>query len=196
MKLQLRPSVLLWIGLLAYFQSRLLLPFLFAAAFHELGHLLALRRMGVLPRSVSIGLLGAAIETPPLSYFRELLAAAAGPAASLLLGLTLPLWPLLGFYSLALAGVNLLPLPGLDGGRMLRCGLLLILPESRALRVFHSVSLVTGLVLWGLAAYGALAFHLGLWPLLLAAGFLLRAIAASEPPGDGESSVFNGSFNI
>ena len=193
MRLQLRPSVLLWIGLLAYFQGPMLLPFLGAAVFHELGHLLALRRMGVPPRNISIGLLGAVIETPSMSYLKELLAAAAGPGASLLLGLALPFWPLLGFYSLALACVNLLPLPGLDGGRMLRSGLLLVLPESRAHRISDAVGLLTGLVLWGLAAYGALAFHLGLWPLFLAAGLLLRAIHASQPD---QTSVFYGSFNI
>lgn len=167
LKVRLHPSAILWLSVLGYLRPKIVLPFLLSAVLHELGHALALFRMGQPPREICFRLEGARMTTPPLSYRQELLCAMAGPAVSLFLGLTLPFFPMLGGYSLCLGLFNLLPLGSLDGGRMLRCILLLHLPEHRALRIFRRINIFTGLFLLlpGLLLY--VVFHMGIWPLLI-----------------------------
>lgn len=175
-RIQVHPSLILWLSVLWYLSSDLVVPFLLAAALHEAGHWLALCSMQKPPCSIQCSFSGAAMETPPLSYREELIAAAAGPGASLLLGLLMPLWPELGFFSLGLGLFNLLPLWGLDGGRMLRCALLLHLPEATAESVCRWVSAGTGTVLVLLAFHAAQRYHLGLWPVAAAVFLLLKAL--------------------
>ena len=156
LKLTVHPSAILWLCLLFYRKAAILLPFLSAAAVHELGHLLALRLRRHPVSSVTLSFSGAVMETGLLSYRDELLAAAAGPLTSLAAGFFLPLWPEFGLYSVILGLFNLLPLPGLDGGRMVR--------------------ICTGLALWGFALYLTFQLQCGLWPLLLGAMLLTKAL--------------------
>lgn len=169
------PSLILWLSVLYYLSGRVVLPFLAAAALHELGHALALYLLDKPPRALRLSFAGAVMETPPLGYREELLSAAAGPGMSLLLGLLTPLWPTLGIYSLGLGLFNLLPLFGLDGGRMLRCGLLLRLPERTANNLCRGAAIGTGLVLL-LGALGLRTAGWGLWPVLLAGYLLVKAL--------------------
>lgn len=94
-----------------------------AAAFHEIGHWLALRWMGGKVTAMRIGLWGAVMETDSrcLSYPGEIGLALAGPAANLLAAWWLIRWeePVAAGAHLVLAAVNLLPLWPLDGGRAL-----------------------------------------------------------------------------
>ncbi|MDO4316425.1 MAG: peptidase M50 [Oscillospiraceae bacterium] len=105
---------------------RLLLTVLGAAAVHELGHLLVLRRLGTRVTGLRIGMLGAVLETDSgrLSYGGELLAVLAGPAANLLCALLLAAlggsrWAVPVGAHLVLGAFNLLPVGPLDGGRAL-----------------------------------------------------------------------------
>ena len=133
------------------------LPFFAAVAVHELGHLLVLLALGTPVYALELHATGAILRTGPQSYARELLAAACGPLASLFL----LLW-------------NLLPVFPLDGGRMLRAGLMLLLPERVAEGICRVLTAVTlGLCVGGAAALTCL-LHVGLWPVLLAASLLLR----------------------
>ena len=176
MSVTVRPSLLLWLSVLFYLSGEILMPFLLAATLHELGHYLILWHLGHPPRALILGFSGAQMETDNLPYRQEFLAAAAGPVVSLLLGLILPLWPIMGCYSLLLGCINLLPIPGLDGGRMLKSALLLHLTADHALRICRYAAMVTGLTLWGFAVYLAVPKGYGLWPLLLAAVGLYRAM--------------------
>ena len=102
------------------FPLRVTCGILLAAAIHELGHMTALVLCGGRVRRIRLRPGGARIYAAPLSPGRELLCILAGPAAG---SLTLLAWQ--RFPELAAAGVvqtafNLLPLPGLDGGRMVR----------------------------------------------------------------------------
>ena len=178
-KLSVHPSLILWLSVLYYLSGTVVLPFLAAAALHELGHALALYAMDKPPRALRISFAGARMETPPLGYRQELLAAAAGPGMSLLLGLLTPLWPALGLYSLGLGLFNLLPLFGLDGGRMLRCGLLLRLPEETAGTICRCAAVGTGAVLL-LGALWLQRAGWGLWPVVLA-GYLLGKTLLTKP---------------
>lgn len=116
------------------------------------------------------------METPELNYRQEFLSALAGPVVSLLLGLTLPLWPMFGGYSLCLGLFNLLPLGSLDGGRMLRCLLLLHLPQEKALNIFRVVNILAGVFLLLPGFYACVFVHMGLWPLLLSSALFYKAL--------------------
>lgn len=172
----LHPSVILWLSVLGYLQPRIILPFVLSALLHESGHYLCLRALHQPPRQVTFTLSGARMETPELSYRQEFLSALAGPAVSLLFALTLPLWPMLGGYSLCLGLFNLLPLGSLDGGRMLRCLLLLHLPQENALRIFRIVNVLTGVFLLLPGLYACIFANMGLWPLLLSGALFYKAL--------------------
>ncbi len=97
-----------------------------AAAVHELGHCLALWRMGASWSQLRLGALGAVLETDGwrLSYGGELICVLAGPGANLLCALTLIAagrgdWDVMTGANLILCVFNLLPLRPLDGGRTL-----------------------------------------------------------------------------
>lgn len=107
---------------------------------HELGHILAIRLLGGGIDRLSGGGQGFALAVNGLSYWGELLAAAAGPLCSLLLALGFgiaarlcnaeQLWYFC-FANGALAAINLLPILPLDGGRILRAALALYCQPHR-----------------------------------------------------------------
>lgn len=90
-----------------------------AAALHELGHILCLRRFGAPIRRLRIGVLGAVLETGgTMSYGRELAAVLAGPLANLLAAVLLGWlgYPVSAGANAVLGAFNLLPVSPLDGG--------------------------------------------------------------------------------
>ena len=135
-----------------------------AAMLHEMGHGLAAWGWSVPIRSMKLDLFGARLELGGLTgYTAELAVAAGGPLASLVCFALLRPWGaesgwtgLLGTASLGLGLVNLLPVRGLDGGRMLSCALALTAGE-RAADV--TLRVTTGLALgclWLLSVYALL----------------------------------------
>lgn len=106
---------------------------LLCAALHESGHLLMYRwqwkrwpDLQISPAGICLRLRGV-----PLTPQREFLLAAAGPLCNLLASMAVLGWmdwagsySYLGYWfasaNLLVGGMNLLPLPGLDGARMLR----------------------------------------------------------------------------
>lgn len=150
------------------------LPFCAAMLCHELGHLAALLACGIPIRCLRLEVGGAVLETAPMDYRRELLCALAGPAVNLML---LPLgrrFPLFAVLSLCLALFNLLPILPLDGGRALRAGLLLALPEDKVQRILRRITLVCAAALAAAALYLTAVLHSGMWPVLTAALVWLR----------------------
>lgn len=156
-RLKLTPGFPVMMALLFYLDEGLgLLGWgVLACVLHELGHVLAVHALGGRVRALELSAVGAQMTLDPahpLSYGRELLAALAGPAASLLTA-----WLAAGGGLFLLAGLsmgqgvfNLLPLAPLDGGR---CVYLLLAPlagEQRAEGVLRAASAVlAGLLVGG-----------------------------------------------
>lgn len=131
-QLRISPLVPLLLALFVWLSSPALLgALLLAALCHELGHYAALRRLGGWVRELRISVWGAEMRLGGrLSYGGELLAAAAGPAVNLLLGVAFSaagrwaeLLYLLAGAQLVLGLFNLLPILPLDGGRILWLGI-------------------------------------------------------------------------
>lgn len=100
---------------------RWLLAWVLSVSVHELGHLLAVKLLGIPVYRVIFGASGARIETAPMDPGQELLCALAGPLAGLgliFLGRWLPVTAICAFFHTL---VNCLPFGNLDGGRVLRC---------------------------------------------------------------------------
>lgn len=179
MKLDISPWTALLLALFIWLcGTDLLLAVLFAAACHELGHYITLRRLGVAVKTLQITPLGAAMELGDrrrVSYGGELLAAAAGPGVNLLLAVVLAWlgqrWELAYLFAgaqLVLGVFNLLPILPLDGGALLWNTVAWCCEPYMADRITHTVSLVCSLLV------GAAA--LALWlvtgtPFLLVGAF-------------------------
>ncbi len=137
-------------------------PLLFLAfsLLHEGGHLLAIRALGGNVRDFRGQGQGFGLSVEGFSYRGELLAAAAGPLTSLLLGAffgLLAVWKgskglwFCAFANGALAGMNLLPIMPLDGGRILRAFLAMHCEPVRARMIGNAAALTCLLPLLGLA---------------------------------------------
>lgn len=160
---QLKISPLMVLLLISYmliegtFDPLLILLF---SLLHEAGHLLAIRALGGKTRELRGQGQGFGLSVEGLSYQGELLAAAAGPAMSLVLAAFFAVFALwrgskdlwfCAFANFALAGMNLLPVLPLDGGRILNAFLALHCTPDRARGISAAVSLCCLLPLLGLA---------------------------------------------
>lgn len=182
MQLRIRPlAAMLWLALL-FCNFEYFFAVLLAALAHECGHLLAARRLGVSFSRLEIGALGAVLfpRRGICSYRTEWLLAAAGPAASLLVAILLWRAPIdfaatLATISASLALLNLLPIRGLDGGRMLHALCAQWLPLSLGARVTLAAEQVCLWFLFSLS--GCLLLQRGedLFLLLLCAALFARS---------------------
>ena len=150
-----------------------LCSFLLAVILHELGHIVAARALGVRFRRLALKRTGLCLITSEAgfpSYDDELICALGGPVAGALSALVargldylLPcLAPFVQVFiplSLALSLLNLLPLRGFDGARILTCFLschhrhLPSLSPTDAARVVSLLSCLVLLLLWLLSIY-------------------------------------------
>ncbi len=149
-----------------------------SAVVHELGHYAALCAFGARPYLLRLELTGAAMyfDESRLSYWRELAAAAAGPLAGLLLAFAAA-W--LGAHALAgvsliLSLFNLLPLGGLDGGRMLAAALSMHMEPERAAKICRIVTVVCSALMLAAGMLMLLRYHSGAALLIAGAALLIR----------------------
>lgn len=122
-----------------------------SALVHELGHYIVLRLLGAAPYIIRLELTGAVMyyDGQTIGYGGELAAAAAGPAAGILLAVMASLCgdAALCGASLTLTAFNLLPANGLDGGKMLHSFLTLFLDGSGADKVSTILTFFTAAAL-------------------------------------------------
>ena len=152
---------------------------------HEMGHLLALHLAKAKVERVRLTAFGAEIraDTRYLSYPREILCTLAGPAVNLALAVLLGR----GLGDAVAAGVNLtlgvfnlLPVPALDGGRVLHLLVSWRRDPMAADRACRWVGLVCAGLLTAGALWVTLRYHAGLFLLLGAAGTLLPQLPVPE----------------
>ena len=157
-----------------------------SALCHELGHLSALFLAGARVEEIRLTAFGAEIraDTRYLPYGREILCTLAGPAVNLVLAVVLS--RVAGDYLLAGANVllgvfNLLPLPALDGGRILYLLISWALDPMLADGVCRWVGLACGGILTAWALALVVIHRTGLFLLFGALGALLPQLGALLP---------------
>ena len=164
------------------------LPFILAAAIHELGHLVAARALGIGLRALEIGPLGATIRVQGglISYKKEWLLCFAGPLFNLLSAAVVALL-LRGEFSrlfcpisIMIALLNLLPLRGFDGGRMLAAAVGSASGPRVAEAVVSGTSLVTLIALWMLSVYLLIRFGASLSLFVFTASVFYRIFIEKE----------------
>ncbi len=175
-RIEIRPEAAAALCLLYYLDPRgAFLPFVCAAALHELSHLAALRVCGGRAIHFRFGGTGAVISHAALPPGRMMLCALAGPTANAAcVAAFARCAPRFAAVSALLGAYNLLPVEPLDGGAALRAALACRLPPDRCDRVMAAVRAVTLAVLAALALWCALYLRGGIWPLLLLGALLLR----------------------
>ena len=150
-------------------------PFLLSICLHELGHLAALWLCKTPIHRLRLTLSGTVIQTAPQSYRQEILTAAVGPLMNLLLAaLLLYKLPEVALLNIGLFLYNLLPIYPLDGGRMLRSALHLLLSPKTALIVEKLTGILCVSFLMAISCYLTCVLHAGLWPILIFFFLFLR----------------------
>jgi len=163
MKIKVSFFGLLMLFSLVVTHSYLSLSAIVAAFFHELGHLTVARVCDVPIEELKLDIFGAAISLKKdfCSYKKELAVALGGPAVNFLSFFIF--FPFFdgreGFFKLFLAAslflgiLNLLPIEGFDGGRVIYC----ILSEKMSLASAYRISRVLSAMcissLWVLSVY-------------------------------------------
>lgn len=149
-----------------------LLAAMLAACFHELCHIAAGKLCGVSCAGVTVGTGGAVIELEDPTRLEELVIAVSGPCGSLLLMLSMGIWPQLAICGLAQGLFNLLPVYPLDGGRIARCllGKWAVLAEALAMGCL----LLSGTAL-------SCRYKMGIFPIILAMVICIKAIQRKFP---------------
>ncbi len=182
-KIEITPAFLAFLCAYYYFDpAKTFVPFLFSIVAHELGHLLALRLLGIKVHKLSLSATGAKIKTVPLPYRHEILVAMAGPLVNFaLLFLFLHREPVTALVNFCLLCYNLLPFYPLDGGRILRALLHLLLDQKLALALERLICLICLLLLTGGACYLTCVLHAGLWPVLFCGLLIVRLGEAILP---------------
>ncbi len=192
-KLEIGAGAVLFAALLYYLGGgAVLAALLLPAAVHELGHLAALKLLGLKVRSFRLTLKGFCIEYGGYTgAMGHALAAACGPMAGLWFAwgaswlgnrLDKPWLCLTAGVSLLLSAFNLLPALPLDGGRILSCLSAALLGEKRG-------GLLTR---WASLAVGALLLSAGVWQMLHGRGAALTLAAVWLLLYQDERGLVNG----
>ena len=175
-KIIVAPGMYLYLAILILLiPLRWLLGAIISITVHELFHILSILCCGIQIDSVSIGINGVRIRTGRMSHVQELLCALAGPFGGALLLLLARWFPVTalcaGFHTV----YNLLPIYPQDGGRALRCGARILLPEEIANRLCSAVEYVCIAGVGLLGIYGTFVLNAGILPLFFALVSLWRS---------------------
>lgn len=169
------PGFLFLAALLYYFDDQNLVPLcLLACLVHELGHWWVIHFVGGQVGKIKVTIVGAEMTlVGSLSYGKEFLVALAGPGLNLILALFFCRfhWGLVfAGVNFALGVFNLLPVGGLDGGRILSSLLALALGPQWGTLAQSWIDLIFGAALLLFGGLAILAY--GNFTLLLVALWL------------------------
>lgn len=187
MKIRITPGALLLLSAMLFTGDVLFPATLLAAVWHECGHLLAARALGVRLRLLELDIPGARLFPAGAlpSYAAEGWLAVAGPAASFLLAaLVFPLQG--GFFTalwaatLSLGLFNLLPISGFDGGRMLGALFTPLFGERIGTTAVRAASYLSVFFLFSLSATLLLRYGENLSLAILCASLFARIFLFEE----------------
>ncbi len=175
-RIDISPAFIAFLCAYYYFDpAQSFTAFLLSSALHEFGHIIALFACKRRIHTIKLRMSGIQIETAPLSYIQEMIVAFAGPSVNfLLLCCFRNRAPLFAFVNFCLLAYNLLPLYPLDGGRIVRCLLHLILPPRFAEVTFKLIGGFCLAVIILTSCYLTCIWHAGLWPVVVSGALLLR----------------------
>ena len=144
-------------------KTGLIVPTLLAVFFHEMGHLLCMWAKGVAPKRIKLIPTSVQITAPSLSSFKKDIAVSlCGPLFNIIIFFTLYLNFLLyknyeilifALINLLIAIFNLLPLKGLDGGKILHSVISLKSGTEKADKALSIVTLAFSICIIILALY-------------------------------------------
>ena len=143
--------------------SKFSIAALFAAALHELGHILSAKLCGIGFSELTLNIFGAGL-TPNValnSYTQEAMVCFAGPLVNLLSYLITSLFTLpatsffenFGLASLTLGVLNLLPIIDFDGGRIASALLFRFFSPYFSTKLMKAVSFICIFALWSFSLY-------------------------------------------
>ena len=175
-------SAIFFLASVYMLDPQMALPCFIAAAFHEFGHMLAARILGIQLSEMKLDLFGArlSVSCASISYLNEFFLCAAGPFFSFLLPVLLFSFQENNFVqnlsaaSLFLGLLNLIPVHGFDGGRMLYSLVSFFASPVTAdsfERFFTGIFLI---FLWGVSVYLMLVVGGGLSLFVFSIGFFCK----------------------
>ena len=150
----------------------LLLPFnwiisaVIAALWHEGCHWLALKLCGCRCYGISVGREGTVLETEISCPWKEALCAFAGPLGSLLLIFFFRWIPRISLCALVQGLYNLIPVYPLDGGRLIRSLLQILVKNGKQSSVMTGIEATSMLIIVILSLYCLIVLQLGYLPLI------------------------------
>ena len=166
-KLSVNASFFLYCALLMLLLPlRWVLAAMAAAVIHECFHILAIKLCRVELLQVTVGAFGANLHTGTMTYQQELICALAGPVGSLSILILRTHFPVIAFCCAVQAAFNMLPLYPADGGRAVRCILLLLLPSHRAEKYIYTLERILRVGIILLCLYGVCVLKLNISVLL------------------------------
>lgn len=174
----LRPGFFVFVLILAGLdRGGILLLFFLAALAHELAHAAAILLCGGRIHALTLRFADVRMQTGGLSYRQELICALAGPFCNLACCVLLRgVSAAFAAFSLVLGAYNLLPILPLDGGRALRCALLMRLQPDAAERICRAVGVAVCALLALAGVWLGVMRRAGFWPLGMASFLLLRLL--------------------
>lgn len=180
-QIEFSSGFLFFLALLAQFDGfGIFLPYLAAAALHELGHALVLYAFSGRVTRLRFGFGDIKMDITPLAGAPLFFCAMAGPCVNLFCGIAFARrFSSFAAISLLLGGYNLLPLCHLDGGLLLFLLLRRLFPR-RGGAAARKISGLFAAFLLLLSVYAALSLRLGVLPMVTAAFLALRAHSAAD----------------
>lgn len=174
-KIDIRPNTYIYMVLLLFLiPIKWILAWVFAAGFHEICHLIAVKACGGEIYSITVDLGGAKMECSPMSDKKRLFAVLSGPIGGLFPLLFARWIPRTALCCWFLSMYNLLPLLHLDGGRALE-----IFLGAKAVIVQRLFLLALSIG----AVYLSIVLRFGLLPVVIIALLWLKNRKSPCKPG-------------
>lgn len=176
-QVEVSSGFLLLLAWLHYMDQQHILPLaLLACIFHEWGHYWMITHFEGEVTNLRLTVVGAEMSVPSsFSYGQECMCALAGPLVNIVFGVIFAQFPETRLFSglnLALAGVNLLPMSRLDGGRTLSFFMKRYFSPSVVEQCCHFFDVVCACVLLAVGVW--IFLEGGTVTLLLLGGWLIQ----------------------